>query len=69
MVKVTESDNRFAISTQQIASGMEKSASTARTFGLEMEEVVGHITSIGSVTMESGERIGKQKLPSMQETA
>lgn len=37
---------------------MEKSASTARTFGLEMEEVVGHITSIGSVTMESGERIG-----------
>lgn len=53
-----EVDNRFAISTQQIASGMEKSASTARTFGLEMEEVVGHITSIGSVTMESGERIG-----------
>lgn len=37
---------------------MEKSASTAKTFGLEMEEVIGHITSIGSVTMESGERIG-----------
>lgn len=71
-VKIVDSfnevDNRFAISTQQIASGMEKSASTARTFGLEMEEVVGHITSIGSVTMESGERIGKQKLPSILET-
>ena len=53
-----EVDNQFAISTQQIASGMEKSASTAKTFGLEMEEVIGHITSIGSVTMESGERIG-----------
>lgn len=64
-----EVDNQFAISTQQIATAMAKTGSTAKTFGVEMEESIGHITAIGSVTMESGERIGKQKLPSMQETA
>ncbi len=52
-------DNNFAISTQDLSDGIRKSASTARTFGVELEELVGHIASIGSTTRESGNIIGK----------
>jgi len=55
---LNEVDNDYAISTKQLAEGLSKSASTAKTFGVSMEESVGHITSIGSVTMESGAIIG-----------
>src|SRR5690606_5196404 len=53
-----EVDNNFAISTKQLAEGMSKGASTAKTFGVEMEKSIGHITAIGAVTMESGKVIG-----------
>lgn len=53
-----EVDNNFAISTQQIATAMSRTGATAKTFGVELEEVVGQVTAIGSVTMESGEKIG-----------
>src|SRR5690606_24717447 len=55
---LNEVDNDYAISTQQLAEGLQKSASTAKTFGVTMEESVGHITAIGAVTMESGRQIG-----------
>ena len=55
-----EVDNNFAISTQQIATAMSRTGATAKTFGVELEEVVGQVTAIGSVTMESGEKIGRQ---------
>ncbi|QPK89722.1 phage tail tape measure protein [Bacillus velezensis] len=55
---LNEVDNNYAISTQQLAEGLSKGASTARTFGVTMEETVGHITAIGAVTMESGKIIG-----------
>ncbi|UUV45937.1 tape measure protein [Bacillus phage vB_BanS-Thrax1] len=51
-------DNDYAISTQQLATGLQKSASTAKTYGVSMEQNVGHITAIGAVTMESGNIIG-----------
>src|SRR5205085_144693 len=51
-------DNDYAVSTQQLAEGLSKSASTAKTFGATMEETIGYITAIGSVTMESGDVIG-----------
>lgn len=53
-----EVDNNFAVSTKQIAESMTRSASAARTFGVEMEESIGHVTAISSVTMESGKIIG-----------
>jgi TP901 family phage tail tape measure protein len=53
-----EVDNNFAVSTKQLAEGMSKTASTAKTFGVTMEESIGHITAISSVTMESGKIIG-----------
>ncbi|AYP68259.1 tail length tape measure protein [Bacillus phage vB_BcoS-136] len=55
---LNEVDNNYAISTQQLAEGMMKSASTAKTFGVTLEENIGNITAIGSVTMESGKQIG-----------
>lgn len=39
---------------------MSRTGATAKTFGVELEEVVGQVTAIGSVTMESGEKIGRQ---------
>lgn len=55
---LNEVDNNYAISTKQLATGLQKSASTSKTFGVTLEENVGHITAIGAVTMESGNIIG-----------
>jgi TP901 family phage tail tape measure protein len=35
-----------------------KAGSTAKTFGVELEELVGHITAIGVATRESGNIVG-----------
>ncbi len=56
---LNEVDNNYAISTKQLAEGLEKSSSTAKTFGVTLEENIGAITAIGAVTMESGSIIGK----------
>ncbi|OJT57284.1 phage tail tape measure protein [Bacillus licheniformis] len=55
---LNEVDNNYAISTKQLAEAMSRSSSTARTFGVTLEENVGNITAIGAVTMESGSIIG-----------
>lgn len=55
---LNEVDNAYAISTQQLAQGMSRAGATAETFGVQFEELAGDITAIGSVTMESGKRIG-----------
>ena len=59
-MKVTACDNQYAISTAQLATGLSKTGAVAKTFGVSLEEVLGHITAIGSVTMETGDVIGKQ---------
>ncbi|AKQ08523.1 tail length tape measure protein [Bacillus phage PBC2] len=56
--KLNQVDNDYAISTQQLATGLQKSASTAKTYGVTLEENIGHTTAIGAVTMESGQQIG-----------
>lgn len=56
--KLNEVDNNYAISTKQLAEGLQKSASAGKTFGVGLEENIGHITAIGAVTMESGAIIG-----------
>jgi len=55
---LNEVDNNYAISTKQLAEGLQKSASAGKTFGVGLEENIGHITAIGAVTMESGNIIG-----------
>jgi len=56
--KLNQVDNDYAISTQQLATSLQKSASTAKTYGVSLEENIGHTTAIGAVTMESGNIIG-----------
>ena len=39
---------------------MSRTGAAAKTFRAELEEVIGQVTAVGSVTMESGEKIGRQ---------
>lgn len=55
---LNEVDNQYAISTQQLAEGLQKASATSATFGMDLEQTIGAITAIGSVTMESGAIIG-----------
>jgi hypothetical protein len=56
---LNEVDNNFAISTKDLADGLRKSASTAKTFGVEFETLLGYISAIGSTTRETGAIIGR----------
>lgn len=53
-----EVDNNFSVSSETIITAWEKSAATAKTFGVEVENLTGYITAISTVTQESGETIG-----------
>jgi Phage-related minor tail protein len=59
--KLNEIDNNFAVSTKDLSDGLRKSASTAKTFGVEIDTLLGYIAAIGSTTRESGAIIGKQR--------
>lgn len=52
--KLNEVDNNFSISTQNLALSLNKAASTAKTFGVSLDELIGYTTAIGSATRESG---------------
>ncbi|MCP1159456.1 phage tail tape measure protein [Bacillus infantis] len=41
-----------------MSDGLRKSASTAKVFGVEMQDLLSYITAIGSTTRESGSIIG-----------
>lgn len=56
--KMNEVDNNYSISTRQIAEALSKSASVAKVYGVSLDQLIGHITAIGSVTQESGSIIG-----------
>jgi TP901 family phage tail tape measure protein len=56
--KLNEVDNSFAISTADLSAGIRKAASTAKTFGVDINELTGYIAAIGSTTRESGNIIG-----------
>ncbi|GAA0346863.1 transglycosylase CwlP [Oceanobacillus oncorhynchi subsp. oncorhynchi] len=56
--KTNEIDNNMAIDTATLNSAMERSASTASTFGVELDELLGHIAAIGITTRESGRVVG-----------
>lgn len=56
--KLNEVDNQFAITTKDLAEGIQRSASTAKTFGVELDTLIGYITAIGSTTRETGSIIG-----------
>ena len=55
---INEVDNNFAISSQNIVRSIQKSVGSAKTFGVELEELIGFTTAIGETTRESGNIIG-----------
>ena len=56
---INEVDNNFAISSENIVSSISKSVGSAKTFGVELEELIGMTVAIGETTRESGKIIGK----------
>ncbi|PEV64251.1 phage tail tape measure protein, partial [Bacillus thuringiensis] len=56
--KMNEVDNNNSISTQQLSEAMMKASATAKTFGVDIDSLLGHVTAIGATTMESGKQIG-----------
>jgi|GEM_PF-4123138 len=58
-LKVTECDNNFAISSQNIALSITKAGASAKAFGVTMEELIGNTTAITTATRESGSVVGK----------
>jgi TP901 family phage tail tape measure protein len=56
--KLNEVDNNFAISTKDLSDGIRKSAASAKTFGVDINQLTGYIAAIGSTTRESGSIIG-----------
>lgn len=53
-----EVDNNFSVTAQTISTAWERSAATAKTFGVELENLTGYIAAISTVTQESGAVIG-----------
>ncbi|ALS22316.1 phage tail tape measure protein [Paenibacillus naphthalenovorans] len=51
---LNEVDNNFAVTTKDLAISLMKAGSTAKTFGVTMEETIGDATSIMLATRESG---------------
>ncbi|MGX9721744.1 phage tail tape measure protein [Bacillus pumilus] len=56
--KLNEVDNNFAISTLDMANSIRKAGSTAATFGVELNDLIGYTAAIGSTTRESGNIVG-----------
>lgn len=55
---LNEVDNNFSVTSANIASAWEKSAATAKTFGVEIHNLTGYIAAISTVTQDSGDIIG-----------
>jgi TP901 family phage tail tape measure protein len=47
--QLNEVDNNFAISTKDLADGIRKAGSTAKTFGVDITQLEGHIAAIGRI--------------------
>lgn len=55
---LNEVDNNFAVTLETITEAMAKSSATAKSFGVEINTLIGYITAIGEVTREAGDVIG-----------
>lgn len=57
--KLNEVDNNYAVTTLDLANSIRKAGSTASTFGVELNDLIGYTTAIASTTRESGNIVGK----------
>lgn len=55
---LNEVDNAYAITTDDLANAIARAGGSANTFGVSMEQLIGHTTAIGQVTRESGSIVG-----------
>ena len=44
-MKVTECDNNFSITTKDLSQAMNKASATAKTFGVDLDTLLGHVTA------------------------
>ncbi|MEC2153100.1 phage tail tape measure protein, partial [Bacillus velezensis] len=56
--KLNEVDNNYAVTTMDLANSIRKAGSTASTFGVELNDLIGYTTAIASTTRESGNVVG-----------
>ncbi|MCV4328560.1 phage tail tape measure protein, partial [Bacillus velezensis] len=56
--KLNEVDNNYAVTTLDLANSIRKAGSTASTFGVELNDLIGYTTAIASTTRESGNVVG-----------
>lgn len=56
--KLNQVDNDYSISTVQLAKSIARAGGTAASFGVTLDELIGHTTAIGVATRESGQIIG-----------
>lgn len=56
--KLNEVDNNYAVSTMDLANSIRKAGSTASTFGVKLNDLIGYTTAIASTTRESGNIVG-----------
>nr|WP_277344852.1 phage tail tape measure protein [Paenibacillus thiaminolyticus] len=51
-------DQAYAVSTRDLALSLTEAGAAARSYGVSMEELIGHAAAIGTITQESGAVIG-----------
>jgi len=51
-VKVTDCDNNYSITTKDLALSLNKAAQSSKTYGVNLEQLVGYTTAIGAATRE-----------------
>ncbi|MEH7760054.1 phage tail tape measure protein [Bacillus pumilus] len=56
--KLNEVDNNFSITTLDLTNSIRRAGSTAATFGVELNDLIGYTAAIGSTTRESGNIVG-----------
>ncbi|MFD0712298.1 phage tail tape measure protein [Paenibacillus sp. GCM10027626] len=57
-MKVTAWDKKFAVTSQDIANSLQQAGQAAKSFGVDIDQVIGHSTAIMSLTKESGTEVG-----------
>lgn len=55
---LNEVDNNYSVTTKDLALSMNKAAQSAKTYGVEMETLIGYTTAISASTRESGSVTG-----------
>jgi TP901 family phage tail tape measure protein len=60
--KFSKVDQNFAVTTLDLAQGIQKAGASAKTFGVDIDSLNGYITAIAQSTRESGSVIGKELL-------